>query len=65
MPKPLLYCLLLAALAGPLAAGAQEDTPAQPDDPAAETGNPSQGYEDFEPTEEISEDLSVAFPTDI
>ncbi|NNM01138.1 MAG: hypothetical protein HKO62_10340 [Gammaproteobacteria bacterium] len=65
MPKHLMTWLLLAAISGTVPTSAQETDASPPAKPGADKGSTSQGYEDFTPTEEISEDLSVAFPTDI
>jgi hypothetical protein len=79
MMHKLLRLLLLATVAGLSPTGhAQEAEPAgetpvavespaeqAPEDTAEKTRAPAPPPEEFEPSEQISEDLSVSFPVDI
>lgn len=67
--KPIIFWFILASLyLSPLKLQAQEDdtnTGAEPEAQASAQSESPQSDEDFVPTEEISEDLSVSFPVDI
>jgi len=59
----LLLCVLFAAPMG--TESAQQESDSQPEESAAVAADPQERLEEFVPSEQISADSAIAFPTDI